>query len=44
MPSMIFVGILLVILFIKGIKSGQLEDLEVEGHRILFDEDQEKIS
>ncbi len=40
-PSMIFVGVVLVILLVIGIKSGQYEDLEGEGQRILFDEDEE---
>lgn len=38
-PSMIFVGVVLVILLMMGVKSGQFEDLEGEGQRILFDED-----
>ncbi|SMN15879.1 Type cbb3 cytochrome oxidase biogenesis protein CcoS, involved in heme b insertion [uncultured Candidatus Thioglobus sp.] len=38
-PSMIFVGVVLVILLMVGVKSGQFEDLEGEGQRILFDED-----
>jgi len=41
-PSMIFVGVVLVILLMIGVKSGQFEDLEGEGQRVLFDEDQEK--
>ncbi len=40
-PSMIFVGVVLVILLMMGIKSGQYDDLEGEGQRILFDEDDE---
>lgn len=40
-PSMIFVGVVLVVLLIMGVKSGQYEDLEGEGQRILFDEDDE---
>jgi len=40
-PSMIFVGVVLVVLLIMGVMSGQYEDLEGEGHRILFDEDDE---
>ncbi len=43
-PSMIFVGVVLVILLIRGVKSGQYDDLEGEGQRILFDEDQENSS
>jgi len=42
-PSMIFVGVVLVVLLVIGVKSGQYEDLEGEGHRILFDEDDEDI-
>ena len=38
-PSMIFVGVVLVVLLMMGVKSGQFEDLEGEGQRILFDED-----
>jgi cbb3-type cytochrome oxidase maturation protein len=38
-PSMIFVGVVLVILLMMGVKSGQFEDLEGEGQRILFDND-----
>lgn len=37
-PSMIFVGIVLVAILIVSIKNGQFEDLEGEGQRILFDE------
>lgn len=39
-PSMIFVGVVLVILLIMGVRSGQYDDLEGEGQRILFDEDE----
>ena len=38
-PSMIFVGVVLVILLMLGVKSGQFDDLEGEGQRILFEED-----
>jgi cbb3-type cytochrome oxidase maturation protein len=38
-PSMIFVGVVLVVLLMMGVKSGQFEDLEGEGQRILSDED-----
>ncbi len=37
-PSMIFVGVVLVVLLILGIRSGQYDDLEGEGSRVLFDE------
>jgi|GEM_PF-158918 len=39
-PSMIFVGVVLVILLMLGVKSGQFDDLEGEGQRILFEEDE----
>ncbi len=39
-PSMIFVGIVLVIILIIGVKNGQFDDLEGEGQRILYDEEQ----
>ncbi len=42
-PSMIFVGAVLVILLMMGVKSGQFDDLEGEGQRILFDEDDEEF-
>lgn len=38
-PSMIFVGVVLVVLLMLGIKNGQFDDLEGEGQRILFDDD-----
>jgi cbb3-type cytochrome oxidase maturation protein len=41
-PSMIFVGVVLVVLLMLGVKSGQFEDLEGEGHRILFDDEPEQ--
>jgi len=41
-PSMIFVGLVLVGLLIIGINSGQYEDLEGEGRRILFEETDDK--
>jgi len=42
-PSMIFVGVVLVSLLLIGIKSGQYEDLEGEGQRILFDESDDEF-
>ncbi|MFK5986201.1 MAG: cbb3-type cytochrome oxidase assembly protein CcoS [Pseudomonadota bacterium] len=38
-PSMIFIGLVLVALLFWSIKSGQFDDFEGEGHRILMDED-----
>jgi cbb3-type cytochrome oxidase maturation protein len=37
---MIFVGVVLVVLLMLGVKNGQFDDLEGEGQRILFDEDE----
>ncbi|SFV68255.1 Type cbb3 cytochrome oxidase biogenesis protein CcoS, involved in heme b insertion [hydrothermal vent metagenome] len=38
-PSMLIVGIILVITLVVLIKNGQFDNLESEGERILFDED-----
>ena len=38
-PSMIIIGIVLVIILFWAIKSGQFDDFEGEAHRILMDED-----
>lgn len=38
-PSMIFIGLVLVGLLFWSIRSGQFDDFEGEGHRILMDED-----
>ena len=38
-PSMIIIGIILVIILFWAIKSGQFDDFEGEAHRILMDED-----
>jgi cbb3-type cytochrome oxidase maturation protein len=38
-PSMIIIGLLLVIILFWAIKSGQFDDLEGDAHRILMDED-----
>ena len=38
-PSMIIIGIVLVIILFWAIKSGQFDDLEGDAHRILMDED-----
>ncbi|MBW5289873.1 MAG: Type cbb3 cytochrome oxidase biogenesis protein CcoS [Candidatus Ruthia sp. Apha_13_S6] len=40
---MIFVGVVLVILLMISIKNGQFDDLEGEGWRILFDEEQTNL-
>ena len=41
-PSMIIVGMVLVFFLIRAIRKGDYDDLEGEGYRILFDEDEEK--
>ena len=38
-PSMIFIGLVLVVLLFWSIKSGQYDDFEGDAHRILMDED-----
>ncbi len=38
-PSMIIIGIVLLIILFWAIKSGQFDDFEGEAHRILMDED-----
>ncbi len=38
-PSMIIIGIVLVVILFWAIKSGQFDDLEGDAHRILMDED-----
>jgi cbb3-type cytochrome oxidase maturation protein len=38
-PSMIVVGVVLVVLLMLGIKNGQFEDLKGEGERILFEDE-----
>ncbi|QKQ24719.1 cbb3-type cytochrome oxidase assembly protein CcoS [Candidatus Ruthia endofausta] len=42
-PSMIFVGVVLVILLMISVKNGQFDDLEGEGQRILFDEERTNL-
>lgn len=38
-PSMIIIGLALVVILFWAIKSGQFDDFEGEAHRILMDED-----
>lgn len=38
-PSMIIVGVILVVALVIAVKKGQFDNLEGEGTRILFDED-----
>ena len=38
-PSMIIIGLVLVVILFWAIKSGQFDDLEGDAHRILMDED-----
>lgn len=38
-PSMIIIGLILVVILFWAIKSGQFDDFEGDAHRILMDED-----
>ena len=38
-PSMVIVGVILVIMLVLAVKKGQFNNLESEGTRILFDEE-----
>lgn len=38
-PSMLFVGFMMVLALMYGVKSGQYDDLDGEGSRILSDEE-----
>jgi cbb3-type cytochrome oxidase maturation protein len=40
-PSMLVVGVGLVIMLVLATKSGQFDNLESEGTRILFDEEED---
>ncbi|MEN8170646.1 MAG: cbb3-type cytochrome oxidase assembly protein CcoS [Pseudomonadota bacterium] len=42
-PSMIFIGLILVGILIWAVKRGQYEDLEGDAHRILLDEDDDMM-
>ena len=42
-PSMIFIGLVLVGILIWAVKRGQYDDLEGDAHRILLDEDEEMM-
>ena len=42
-PGMMFFGLLFVVLLVWAVKKGQYEDMEGNGHRILLDEDDEKM-
>lgn len=42
-PSMIFIGLILVGILIWAVRKGQYEDLEGDAHRILLDEDEEMM-
>ena len=45
-PGTVFLLVLTIKIFYWGVNSGQFDDLETEGHRILFDDDapQEKTA
>lgn len=42
-PSMIFIGLVLVGVLIWAVRRGQYDDLEGDAHRILLDEDDEMM-
>lgn len=42
-PGMMFFGLLFVAILIWAVKKGQYEDMEGSGHRILLDDDEEKM-
>ena len=42
-PSMIFIGLILVGILIWAVRRGQYEDLEGDAHRILLDEDDDMM-
>lgn len=42
-PSMIFIGLILVGILIWAVRRGQYDDLEGDAHRILLDEDDEMM-
>lgn len=43
-PGMIILGLVMVIIFFWAARSGQFEDLEGEGQRILMEEDEKRSS
>ena len=43
-PSMIFIGLVLVGILIWAVKRGQYDDLDGDAHRILLDEDEEMMA
>lgn len=42
-PGMMFFGLLFVGILIWAVKKGQYEDMEGSGHRILLDDDDERM-
>jgi cbb3-type cytochrome oxidase maturation protein len=42
-PSMIIIGLICVGILIWAVKRGQYDDMEGDGHRILLDEDEDKL-
>ena len=42
-PSMIFIGLILVGILIWAVKRGQYDDLDGDAHRILLDEDDDMM-
>ena len=43
-PTMIIIGLICIGILIWAVKKGQYDDLEGDAHRILLDEDEEKMS
>jgi cbb3-type cytochrome oxidase maturation protein len=42
-PGMMFFGLLFVAILIWAVKKGQYEDMEGNGHRILLDDDDDRM-
>lgn len=42
-PGMMFFGLIFVAVLVWAVKKGQYEDMEGSGHRILLDEDDDKM-
>jgi len=43
-PSMIFIGLVLIIILFWAIKTGQFDDFEGESHRILMEDDLSSVN
>jgi cbb3-type cytochrome oxidase maturation protein len=42
-PGMMFLGLIFVAILIWAVKKGQYEDMEGNGHRILLDDDDDRM-